>query len=93
LLAALTHGIDTDDGSIGPSPSDDPAKAEGAREKGPTPATEKKAPAKPRPKNKPAGSPAAAARPKPPPSGDDGETPTKPRAATKPAAAPRDFEP
>jgi len=87
LLAALTHGINTDDGSIGP-----PLDAEHAS---PTPETSasavpKKA-AKPQPKGRPPAAPAS--RPKAPAAARDDDAPAKPRAPAKPAAPPRDFEP
>ncbi len=53
LLAALTHGIDTDDGSIGP-PLAQPAKSESPPEADAGSAPAKKAAAKPHPKGKPA---------------------------------------
>lgn len=92
LLAALTHGIDTDDGSIGPAAGEEAEKTERARGQAPAAEIEKKTPSKPRPKNKP-GSGAPPARAQPPAAEDEGQAPTKPRAASKPAAAPRDFEP
>jgi hypothetical protein len=88
LLAALTHGINTDDGSLGPpldaerpSPTAEtatgevPKKANKPQQKGrstSTPTVRPKAPAAPR---------------------SDDDAPAKPRAPTKPAAPPRDFEP
>jgi len=92
LLAALTHGVDTDDGSIGPPLVDDSSKADAARERGAPAEPDKKAPSKPRPKGKPASAASVPPRPKPQsPSATDGEAPAKPRA--KPAAPARDFEP
>ena len=94
LLAALTHGIDTDDGSIGPAIGDQPAQAESARGRGAPPEPDKKAAGKPHAKGKPPSvSAAPAARPKPQPANGDGEAPAKPRAPSKPVPAPRDFEP
>lgn len=90
LLAALTHGINTDDGSIGPPLDAEPSKTQGASEANTTDIAKK--PAKNRPKGKPA-SASPAARPKPPPASPNDDAPTKPRAPTKPAAPPRDFEP
>ncbi|HEY3252984.1 MAG TPA: hypothetical protein VGJ91_03515 [Polyangiaceae bacterium] len=92
LLAALTHGIDTDDGSIGPPLGAEHPNNEATRETSASDAT-KKAAGKPRPKPKSNGAaPAPATRPKPAAAGDSDE-PAKPRAASKPAAPPRDFEP
>lgn len=87
LLAALTHGINTDDGSIGPPLDAEPAKTQSAE----TPDAAKK-PGKPHAKTKPT-SGAPAARPKAPPAAHDDDAPAKPRPAPKPTAAPRDFEP
>jgi hypothetical protein len=91
LLAALTHGINTDDGSIGPPILAEQPKSEGAREPGAALDPPKKPAGKPRPKGKPA-SAAPAPRPKPKASDGDGEEPAKPR-PSKPAPPPRDFEP
>lgn len=93
LLAALTHGIDTDDGSIGPPLDAAQTKAPSALEPH-GPAGPQK-PGKAAPKGgKPGSGGPAAARPKPPPAPRDDDAPAKPRApATKPAAPPRDFEP
>ncbi|HYQ27035.1 MAG TPA: hypothetical protein VER04_07445 [Polyangiaceae bacterium] len=92
LLAALTHGIDTDDGSIGPTLDAEQSKT--AEPSAPDPA-KKPAGKPPHSKNKPASSAAApAARAKPAQASGDSDAPTKPRApAGKPAPAPRDFEP
>jgi len=91
LLAALTHGIDTDDGSIGPPLSGAQPNAEGQPANGTPADANKKAAAKPRPKTKPASAPA---HPKPKAAVGDGEEPAAPRPAkSKPAPAPRDFEP
>jgi hypothetical protein len=93
LLAALTHGINTDDGSIGPPIVDEPLKSEGAHEAGSASDPAKKAAGKPRPKGK-AASPAAAPQAKPKAADGDGDEPKKPRATSgKPAPRPRDFEP
>ena len=92
LLAALTHGINTDDGSIGP-PLADPSQTESAPEASSAPDDTKKPPGKPRPKGKPVSTTPSAAHPKPAAASDSDE-PTKPRpAANKPAPPPRDFEP
>jgi hypothetical protein len=91
LLAALTHGINTDDGSIGPPILAAQPNSEGARETGAALDPPKKAAAKPRPKGKPGG-PAPAPHAKPKTDNGDGDEPAKPR-ATKPAPPPRDFEP
>jgi hypothetical protein len=88
LLAALTHGINTDDGSIGPPIAAEPAQGNDLHETGAALEAPKKA-SKPRAKAKPA---AAAPRPKPKSADGDGDQPAKPRAA-KPAPPPRDFEP
>jgi len=91
LLAALTHGIDTDDGSLPPPVVPSQPNGQGAHEPAPPPDAPKKAASKPRPKGKPAGTPPAA-QPKPPAS--DSDEPPKPRAGkSKPAPPPRDFEP
>jgi len=91
LLAALTHGINTDDGSIGP-PLSDPSKTEASPEAASAPEGTPKPPSKARPKAKPA-SPAPAAHPKPA-TANDSDGPAKSRAAPiKPAPPPRDFEP
>ena len=91
LLAALTHGVDTDDGSIAPPLAGSQPKADGVHETGTAPDAAKKAAGRPRPKGKPA-SAAPAAQPKP--ATGDGDEPAKPRASkSKPAPAPRDFEP
>ncbi len=99
LLAALTHGIDTDDGSIAPPSAGEQPTTEGAHETGTAADPSKKAAGKPPPKAKPA-SPAPAStltptpRPKPPKTDSDSDEPAKPRAAaSKPAPPPRDFEP
>ncbi|HEX2669997.1 MAG TPA: hypothetical protein VHM25_03940 [Polyangiaceae bacterium] len=86
LLAALTHGINTDDGSIGP-PLDSPRAT-------PTPEPSAKA-AQKKPAKSPAKGPstAPAARPKAPAAPRDDDAPAKPRPSNKPAAPPRDFEP
>lgn len=92
LLAALTHGIDTDDGSIGP-PIGAEQPNEASREPGAASDASKKVTGKPRSKAKPtSAAPAAAAHPKPA-AASDGDEPTKPRAPSKPAPPPRDFEP
>ena len=93
LLAALTHGIDTDDGSIGPPIVAEQPKSEAAHESDAAPDAAKKAAGKP--KGKPASpAPATAPRPKPPAADADSDAPAKPRAApAKAAAPPRDFEP
>jgi hypothetical protein len=88
LLAALTRGLNTDDGSIGPPLDAEQAKTQSAPDTANTP----KKPGKPQPKGKPAGAPAAA-RPKPAPAPHDDDAPPKPRPTGKPAAPPRDFEP
>jgi hypothetical protein len=94
LLAALTHGIDTDDGSIGPPPNAaEPQANEATHESARTPDAAKKPPGKPPLKSKPAGAPVARPKPKTTAAGE-GDEPAKPRPATaKPAAPPRDFEP
>jgi len=93
LLAALTHGLNTDDGSIGPPLVADPAKAESPVETSAGPDA-KKAPSKPRQKNKAtSATPAATTRPKPSAASSDSDAPDKPRPASKTAAPPRDFEP
>jgi hypothetical protein len=91
LLAALTHGINTDDGSIAPPPGAEQQKSDGQHQTGSTPDPPKKAADKPRPKGKPA-SGAPAAHPKPKADDGEGEGPAKPRAA-KPAPKAPDFEP
>lgn len=92
LLAALTHGLNTDDGSLGPPL--DPSKTETPPDAGAAADAAKKAAAKPHPKAKPASAaPPPAARPKSPAAGGDSDEPAKPRPASKPAAPPRDFEP
>jgi len=94
LLAALTHGIDTDDGSIGPPLDAEPSKTQTAPEAGGATQSQKKS-SKSAPKGRPGtGTPAPVARPKPQSSAHEDDAPVKPRApAAKPAAAPRDFEP
>jgi len=92
LLAALTHGINTDDGSIGPPLVADPANAASSGETNAAPDATKKPAAKPRPKAKPANA-APAPHPKPPAAAADSDAPAKPRTSSKPAAPPRDFEP
>ena len=92
LLAALTHGLNTDDGSIGPPLVADPAKAETPPETSTAPDAAKKPAGKPHPKAKPASSPPTA-HPKSPAAASDSDAPAKPRAPSKPAAPPRDFEP
>ncbi|MEI9942310.1 MAG: hypothetical protein WDO69_34265 [Pseudomonadota bacterium] len=93
LLAALTHGIDTDDGSIGPPITAEPLKGESAHEPDAASDASKKAAGKPHPKAKPA-SAAPAPRTKPSEAAADSDAPAKPRAApAKAAAPPRDFEP
>jgi len=89
LLAALTHGLDTDDGSIGPPLVADPAKAEPPPETSPAPDVAKKPAGK---KAKPASTPPIA-HPKSPAAASESDAPAKPRAPSKPAAPPRDFEP
>ena len=92
LLAALTHGIDTDDGSVGPPIGSDASKKDDAHESDAAPDASKKAAKKPYPKGKPAS--ATPPRSKPQPTAGDSDAPAKPRAASgKPAAPPRDFEP
>jgi hypothetical protein len=91
LLAALTHGINTDDGSIGPPMLAEQPKSEGPHETGAALEPPKKPAGKARPKGKPA-SAAPAPRPKPKANDGDGDEPAKPR-ASKPAPPPRDFEP
>jgi len=90
LLAALTHGINTDDGSIAPPTVDEQLKGDGLHEAGNALDASKKAASKPRPKGKPSASPAP--HPKPKSSDGEGDQPAKPRAA-KPAPPARDFEP
>jgi hypothetical protein len=89
LLAALTHGIDTDDGSLAPPPVSAQPNNQGAQAPGTAPNAPKKAAGKPRPKGKPSGA-VPAAPPRPPAAGND--EPAKPR-PSKPAPPPRDFEP
>jgi len=92
LLAALTHGIDTDDGSVVPPIGSDASKKEHADESDAAPDASKKAAKKPYPKGKPAS--ATPPRSKPQPTAGDSDAPAKPQAASgKPAAPPRDFEP
>jgi len=91
LLAALTHGINTDDGSIGPPLVATQSNGEHSLEPAPAADAPKKAAGKPRPKGKPA-SVGPAAQPKPKPATGDSDEPAKPR-ASKPAPPPRDFEP
>jgi hypothetical protein len=100
LLAAVSHGIFTDDGSIGP-PLDSPASNSGSpSDPGSAPAAAKPATGKSHPKSKPtaaaapSGKAAPAPRARPPTETSDSDAPTKARApAAKPAAPPRDFEP
>ncbi|HYQ47416.1 MAG TPA: hypothetical protein VER11_35840 [Polyangiaceae bacterium] len=92
LLNALVHGIDTDDGSIGPPLDAEHTQTSATPETSP-PNAGKKA-TKPHPKGKPGTTSVAPARPKPVPAPRDDDAPAKPRApASKPAAPPRDFEP
>ena len=92
LLAALTHGVDTDDGSIGPPLGVEGSKNEAANVSDTAPDAKKPA-GKPRPKGKPA-SAVPEARTKPAAASGDGDEPAKPRAPSgKPAPPPRDFEP
>lgn len=102
LLAALTHGINTDDGSIGPPIGADSPKTDGASEANALPDGAKKASGKPHPRPKPvsaaaaptpATKPAPTPAPKRPAAAGDSDEPTKARPATKPAPPPRDFEP
>jgi len=95
LLAALTRGIDTDDGSVGPPLGADGSKEEGAHGTETAADSSKKAAGKPHAKAKPASAaPAPAPRPKPQPAAGDGDEPTKPRAPSgKPTPPARDFEP
>jgi len=90
LLNALVHGLNTDDGSIGPPLDAEQTKTSGASETA-APDAGKKA-SKPRPKGKP-GTTAPTTRPKPQAAPRDDDAPAKPRPAAKPAAPPRDFEP
>jgi len=91
LLAALTQGINTDDGAIGPPLDADPKIAQQATEA--SPADTGKKPIKARPKAKPNSGAPAATHPKPPTVSAEDSVPAKPRApASKPAPA-RDFEP
>lgn len=87
LLAALTHGINTDDGSI--APPLDAGRASPTPDAGATTAPKKAG--KPPPKGRSSGAPAA--HPKAPAAPRDDDAPAKPRAPSKPAAPPRDFEP
>lgn len=91
LLAALTRGIDTDDGSIGPPLSAGPVKTAPEREE----SEAAKKPGKPPPKARASTvTPTPVARPKPHPAAGETDEPTKPRApASKAQAPPRDFEP
>ena len=92
LLAELTKAVNTDDGSLGPAPGE-AARPEPQVEANKADAT-KKPVAKPRPKAKPSGAPAApAARPKPAPAMDSDAPAKPPAAASKAPAASRDFEP
>jgi len=91
LLAALTHGIDTDDGSLAPPPVPAQPNGQGARDPAPAADAPKKAAGKPRPKGKPT-SATPAAQPKPKAATGDSDEPAKSR-AKKPAPPPRDFEP
>jgi hypothetical protein len=92
LLAALTHGIDTDDGSIGPPLEAGPSKAASPKDSSSVEDAHAKPSAKPQPKSKPAAAPAARAKPPAPTHG--GDAPAKPRVpAAKSSAPPRDFEP
>jgi len=88
LLAAVSKGINTDDGSIGPALGVAPPNGEPRHEPGRPPDAFKKAAGK-LPKSK---SPAASQRPKPTAPAEEGDPPAKPR-AKKPAAPARDFEP
>jgi hypothetical protein len=92
LLAALTHGIDTDDGSIGPPLDADPSRAANLPDTDSAQDAAKKAAGKAQPQSKPAAAPAPRAKPRAAPSESD--APAKPRVPPgKPAAPPRDFEP
>ncbi|HKO53129.1 MAG TPA: hypothetical protein VJV79_35710 [Polyangiaceae bacterium] len=91
LLAALTHGINTDNGSIGPPMSAEAGKSESSHKPGKAPDPSKKA-SNAQPKSRPPSS-APAARPKAPAAGGDGDEPSKPRAPSGKPAPARDFEP
>jgi len=90
LLSAVSKGIATDDGSIGPPIGVATAPGEPQHEPGRPPDAFKRAAAK-LPKGKPS---AAGPRPKAaaPAAALEGDAPAKPRAPSKPAPA-RDFEP
>jgi len=100
LLAALTHGIFTDDGSIGPPLDTTASTIASPPDSGSAPVPAKATAGKARPKSKtaaadaPAGKAASPARPRPPTASSDSDAPQKARApSSKPAAPPRDFEP